>query len=66
MTSESCKTRVVDKFVKIFRKSERKRPLGRYKVGWEDNIKMNHKEIGYDIMNSIHGIRSNGGLLCSR
>jgi hypothetical protein len=29
------------------RKSEGKRPLGRPRVGWEDNIKMGLKEVGY-------------------
>jgi hypothetical protein len=29
----------------LVRKAERKRPLGRYRRGWEDDIKMNVKEI---------------------
>jgi len=32
---------------KIFvRKPEGKRPLGRPRCGWEDNIRMDHREIG--------------------
>jgi hypothetical protein len=30
----------------LVRKSEGKRPLGRQSIGWEDNIKMEIKEIG--------------------
>jgi hypothetical protein len=29
-------------------KPEGKRPLGRPRRRWEDNIKMNHREIGWD------------------
>ena len=27
-------------------KPERKRPLGRHRLRWEDNIKMDHQEVG--------------------
>jgi hypothetical protein len=30
----------------LVRKPERKRPLGRSKHGWEDNIRMDLREIG--------------------
>jgi hypothetical protein len=30
----------------LVRKPERKRPLGRRRRRWEDNIKMDHKEVG--------------------
>jgi hypothetical protein len=30
-------------------KSERKRPLGRPRRRWEDNIKMDIKEVGYGV-----------------
>jgi hypothetical protein len=33
---------------------EGKRPLGRRKLRWEDNIKMNLREIGIDGSNWIH------------
>jgi len=29
-------------------KSERKNPLGRPRNGWEDNIKVNIREMGYE------------------
>jgi hypothetical protein len=32
---------------------EEKRPLGRTRCRWEDNIKMNHREIGIDEANRI-------------
>jgi hypothetical protein len=35
-------------------KLEGKRPLGKPKRIWEDNIKMDLREIGWDSMNSIH------------
>jgi hypothetical protein len=37
-----------------FGKSERKRPLGRYKQRWEGNIKMNLKEIGWEGVDWVH------------
>jgi hypothetical protein len=47
---------------------EGKRPLGRPKCRWEDNIKMDRREIGIDGENWIRvaRIESNGGLLCER
>jgi hypothetical protein len=43
-------------------KPEGKRPLGRRKRGSEDNMKMDHKEIGCNVMNWLL-IRTSGGLL---
>jgi hypothetical protein len=34
-------------------KSERKRPLGRPRRRWEDNIKMDLQEVGYEDMDWI-------------
>jgi hypothetical protein len=33
---------------------ERKRPVGRFKRRWEDNIKIHLREIGWDVMDWIH------------
>jgi len=33
----------------VVRKSEGKRPLGRHRNGWEDNIKMDLQEVGWDL-----------------
>jgi hypothetical protein len=46
-------------------RSEGKRPLGRPRLRWEDNIKMDLREIGIDGANWIHWLRigSSGGLL---
>jgi hypothetical protein len=35
-------------------KSEGKRPLRRHRRKWEDNIKMDHKEIEWKDLNWIH------------
>jgi hypothetical protein len=35
-------------------KPEGKRPLGRTRLGWVDNIKMDLRETGWDDMNWIH------------
>jgi hypothetical protein len=37
----------------LVRRPERKRPLGRLRRRWEDNIKMNLREIGIDGANWI-------------
>jgi hypothetical protein len=34
-------------------KPEGKRPLGRPRRRWEDNIKMDHRDIGWDVMDWI-------------
>jgi hypothetical protein len=46
-------------------KSERKRPPGRARRRWEDNIKMDLREIEWDGMDSLIWIRigTSGGLL---
>jgi hypothetical protein len=36
------------------RNSERKRPLGRPTCGWEDNIKMNFQEAGWEGVDGTH------------
>jgi hypothetical protein len=43
-------------------KSEGKRPLGRPRRTWEDNIKMDLHELGCGVMNWIR-IGTGGGLL---
>jgi hypothetical protein len=35
-------------------KPEGKRPIGRPRHRWGDNIKMDHREIGCDVMDWIH------------
>jgi hypothetical protein len=38
----------------LVEESEGKRPVGRYKCRWEDNIKMDLNEIGCEDVNWIH------------
>jgi hypothetical protein len=38
----------------LVRKPEGKRPLGRSRRRWEDNIKMDLKEIWFEVVNWIH------------
>jgi hypothetical protein len=48
----------------IIGKPEGRRPLGRCRSRWEDNIEIHLKEIGYDSVNWIHLIlAASGGLL---
>jgi len=49
----------------LFGRPEGKRPLGRLRLRWEDNFKMDLREIGIDGANWIHLIQvgSSGGLL---
>jgi hypothetical protein len=35
-------------------KPDRKRPLGRLRLRWEDNIKIDLREMGWKIMDWIH------------
>jgi hypothetical protein len=35
-------------------KTLRKRPLGRYRLRWEGNIRKDLREIGWEIVDSIH------------
>ena len=44
------KRRVISKF--LSRKPTGKRPLGRLRHRWEDNLRMNLKEIGINMRNS--------------
>jgi hypothetical protein len=41
-------------------KPEGKRPLGRPRHRWEDNIRMNHREIGWGGMDWIHLAQDRG------
>jgi len=49
----------------LVRKPERKRPLGRLRRQWEDNIKMDLPEVGCGVgtSSSWHKIGSGGGKL---
>jgi hypothetical protein len=49
---EACSThRVDEKCVQNFgRKSEGKRPLGRPRNRWEDNIRMDNRGIGWEVL----------------
>jgi hypothetical protein len=38
-------------------KPEVKRPLGRHRRRWEDNIRMNPREIGWEGVDWIHGVQ---------
>jgi hypothetical protein len=38
----------------LVRKCEGKRPLGRHRHGWEDNIRMGLREIGWEYMDWMH------------
>jgi hypothetical protein len=46
-------------------KSERRRPLGRLRRRWEDNIKMDFLEVGWGAWTALiwHKIGTGGGLL---
>jgi hypothetical protein len=49
----------------LFGRLEGKRPLGRSRYRWEDNIKLDLRDIGIDGANCIRWLRigSSGGLL---
>jgi len=40
----------------LFQKPVSKRPLGRHSRGWEDNIKVDWKEVGFNCFHSIERI----------
>jgi hypothetical protein len=46
-------------------RSEGRRPLGRPRLRWEDNFKMDHREIGFGDVIGFIGLRigAGGGLL---
>jgi hypothetical protein len=44
-------------------KPEGKRPLGRHRCKWEDNIKMDIKESGWEVVDWIHPAQNSGRLL---
>jgi hypothetical protein len=50
------------------RKPERRRPLGRPRHRWEDNIKMDLWEVGWGVQTGLIWLRigTGGGLLCIR
>ena len=52
----------------LVRKPERKRPLGRLRHRWEDNIKMDFQEVGCDVGTGSRWLRigSGGGYLRMR
>jgi hypothetical protein len=50
----------------LVKKPERRRPLGRPRRGWEDNIKMDVREVGWEAWTGLIWLRTGtgGGLLC--
>jgi hypothetical protein len=55
-----------EKYIKILvEKLERKRQLGRPRRRWEDNIRIDLREIGWEVVDWIHlpQVESSGGLL---
>jgi hypothetical protein len=47
----------------LVKNPEGKRPLGRSRRRWEDNIKMDLTEIGWEGVNCIHLVRDSDRLL---
>jgi hypothetical protein len=49
----------------LIRKPEGKRPIGRPRGRWEDNITMDHRETGWKVVDWILWLRTgtNGGML---
>jgi len=45
----------------LVRKPERKRPLGRLRRRWEDNIKMDFQEVGCDVGTGSRWLRIGSG-----
>jgi hypothetical protein len=45
---------ITDQYKALVGKSERKRPLGRPRRIWGDNIKMDIRKIGWEVVDSIH------------
>jgi hypothetical protein len=45
----------------LVRKPERKRPLGRLRHRWEDNIKMDFQEVGCDVGTGSRWLRIGSG-----
>jgi hypothetical protein len=52
-----CRTQGTDKKDFFFGKPEWERPLGRYRRSWEDNIKIELKEIGRENDDWIHPLQ---------
>jgi hypothetical protein len=52
----------------LVRKPEGRRPLGRPRLRWEDNIKMDLRELGWGAQTGLIWLRigTGGGLLCIR
>jgi hypothetical protein len=40
----------------MVKKSQAKKPVGKYRHGLDDNIKMRLREIGYECVGWIHGL----------
>jgi len=51
---EAHKGKVRNKYNILVRKSDGKGPLGRCRHRWEDNIKMDLREIGLEFLDWIH------------
>jgi len=41
-------------------KPEGKRPLGKYRRRWEDNIRMDVREIGWEVVDTVHLTQDKG------
>jgi hypothetical protein len=50
----SCMGEIRNAFKGLVGNPEGKRPLGRYMHRWKDNIRMNHKEIGWEDVYWMH------------
>jgi hypothetical protein len=51
----ACSSHWGDKFINILvGKPEEKKPLRRPRRRWEDNIRMDLKEIAWEVMNFVH------------
>jgi hypothetical protein len=64
--SSVCSTYVRDeKIHKIFwfGKPEGKRPIGRARRRWEDNVRMDLREIGYKAVDRIHLVQDRGPMM---
>jgi hypothetical protein len=64
----ACMVAITSAYNNVVKKSEEKRPLWRLKRRWEDNIKMDIREIGWEGVNWIHLAQDSksGGLLWTR
>jgi len=51
----TCMGEMRNAYIILFGESERKRPLGRPRHRWEDNIRMDRREIGWEVVDLIQG-----------